>query len=316
MAEATGAEVIPAGRAFWEYARKNPSAVMFEDMQHPSETGATVIAQCFYDTLHAYNTYNKTVAFSQKTLNIPATNSVQLQVTAPEGSVLSFSSSDTKVAEISADGVVTGKVYGIADVYVKDEKGNTGKCRVKVGFSDIIEGVTTPAVFKTVTWGVENGIISGFNGGESFGPERSCTRAQFVTFLWRLAGRPSSSGSVSFTDVNSSMSDYKPIRWAVSAGIIVGYHDGTFRPSNTVTRRQVAVMLWRWHGRTEPTITGSKFSDMSESDSSYRAVMWGEETGVIRGSNGQFMPSQECLRRQVITFFYRYARSFIDTRLP
>ena len=38
---------------------------------------------------------------------------------------------------------------------------------------------------EAIRWAVENGITKGIGGG-LFGPDSSCTRAQIVTFLWRM----------------------------------------------------------------------------------------------------------------------------------
>ena len=159
---------------------------------------------------------------------------------------------------------------------------------------------------KPVYWASENGYVQGYKNG-NFGPKDNCTRSQFVVILWRMAGRPSSGRSNPFSDVNSSMSAYKAILWAVNSGIIKGYSDGTFRPGNPVTRAQVVTMLWRKAGR--PSASGSGFPDVNSSMSAYRAIMWASGRKVVKGySNGRFGPSDDCTRAQIVTMFYRYAR--------
>ena len=102
------------------------------------------------------------------------------------------------------------------------------------------------------------------------------------------------------------------LQWAQEQGIVVGYKDGTFRPDNTVTRRQVAVMLWRYQGRPGAS-EDLRFADVCKGDSAYKAIRWEAEAGVIKGSkdaagNAVFKPDDKCLRRQIVTFLYRYAR--------
>lgn len=48
-----------------------------------------------------------------------------------------------------------------------------------------------------------------------------------------------------FSDVNPSNGFYDAILWAASKGIVGGYADKTFRPTNSVTRAQFCVMLSR-----------------------------------------------------------------------
>lgn len=53
-------------------------------------------------------------------------------------------------------------------------------------FTDVTENCY---FYKPVLWSVEHGITQGITE-TTFGPERSCTRAQAVTFLWRAYGCP------------------------------------------------------------------------------------------------------------------------------
>ena len=57
---------------------------------------------------------------------------------------------------------------------------------------------------------------------------------------------------IHFADVPDTDKGYKAITWAANNGYIYGYSDGTFRPDEPVTRRQLQVELWRMAGRPEP----------------------------------------------------------------
>ena len=48
-----------------------------------------------------------------------------------------------------------------------------------------------------------------------------------------------------FTDVTQNMSDYKAIQYCAEHGYIKGYKDGTYRPSDPVTRGQLATVIYR-----------------------------------------------------------------------
>ena len=43
--------------------------------------------------------------------------------------------------------------------------------------------------FTPAYWGASNNIVYGYSNG-TFGPAKECTRAQMVTFIWRIAGKP------------------------------------------------------------------------------------------------------------------------------
>jgi len=171
-------------------------------------------------------------------------------------------------------------------------------------FSDVTD--TSSSIYRPVYWAVDRGLIKGFDDG-TFRPEDSCTREQFVVMIWRLAGKPVSAADVNFTDIDSSRSTYRAVRWAVEQGIIKGFSDGTFAPEETVTRQQVAIMLWRMAG--EPSFTEeADFDDVSGSGAGYKSVQWGAEAGLIKGfADGTFRPEEECLRQQIVIFLYRYA---------
>ena len=75
-------------------------------------------------------------------------------------------------------------------------------------------------------------------------------RAAMITNLWKLAGKPSSTGTLSFTDVKKSASYYKALRWAVRTGIVK--NGKTFKPTSKVTRQQLTVYYWKYAGSPTP----------------------------------------------------------------
>ena len=151
-------------------------------------------------------------------------------------------------------------------------------------------------------------ITSGFDATH-FGPQKACTRAQVVTFLWRAAGCPEPTGSIDvFKDASDIAAPFrKAVAWAVEKGITTGYEDSTFRPNDSVTRAQFVTFLWRYEGR--PVSSGSidGFKDAADIAAPYRdAVAWAVEKGVTTGYNdGTFRPNAVCPRWAVVLFMYR-----------
>ena len=91
-------------------------------------------------------------------------------------------------------------------------------------------------------WAVANGVSDGENANGYV------TREQFATMLWRYAGEPASSYSLSaYTDA-ASVSDWAQtaMAWAVEHGIITGMTDTTIEPQGTAIRAQCAAMLMRF----------------------------------------------------------------------
>lgn len=92
------------------------------------------------------------------------------------------------------------------------------------------------------SWAMANGVSDGENASGYV------TREQLATMLWRYAGEPASSYSLSaFTDADSVSSWAEPaMRWAVENGIITGVTESTLVPQGTATRAQCAAMLMRF----------------------------------------------------------------------
>ena len=141
----------------------------------------------------------------------------------------------------------------------------------------------------------------------TFMPDRVCTRAHVVTFLWRANGCPEPKSTTNtFKDVPNGKYYTKAVLWAAEQGITTGYADGTFRPDAECTRAQVVTFLWRANGSPKPERTDNPFKDVSSSAYYAKAVLWALETGVTTGKTATaFNPDGECTRAHVVTFLYR-----------
>ena len=156
----------------------------------------------------------------------------------------------------------------------------------------------------------------------TFAPNAFCTRAQVVTFLWRVAGKPElaedETPQVRFTDVNENGYYYKAMLWAIKNGITYGMSDTTFCPNANCTRAQVVTFLWRAAGQPElaeqPEV---KFTDVNENGFYYTPMLWAIENNVTNGmSIYTFAPNSECNRAQVVTFLWRSRDLFAQPEDP
>lgn len=99
------------------------------------------------------------------------------------------------------------------------------------------------------------------------------------------------------------------VKWAIGAGIVPTFADGTFRPKSPSTRAQVAVALWGLAGR--PTdVPPSGLADVPP-DASYRAAVdWAVDRRVIpRRTDGTFRPERSVRRATVALALWRSAGS-------
>ena len=97
---------------------------------------------------------------------------------------------------------------------------------------------------KAVLWAYENGITTG-TSQNNFSPEDTVTRAQFVTFLWRLEGKNSTSAGNPFIDVPRGQYYYDAVLWAYKEGITTGTSSTTFEPDSNCLRQEVVTFLYR-----------------------------------------------------------------------
>lgn len=99
-----------------------------------------------------------------------------------------------------------------------------------------------------VLWAAEYGITTGTDG-RHFSPDKACTRAEVVTFLWR-SHFPTEvvMDGAGFRDVNAWDYYWLPVNWAVKEGITTGTGEDTFSPDMVCTRSQVVTFLYRYFG--------------------------------------------------------------------
>ncbi|MCI5649147.1 MAG: S-layer homology domain-containing protein [Fusicatenibacter sp.] len=98
--------------------------------------------------------------------------------------------------------------------------------------------------YKAVLWAYENGITSGVTQ-TTFCPNSVVDRGEVVTFLWRAEGKPGSTITNPFTDVESGTYYYEAVLWAYENGITSGVTETQFKPKNPCTRAQVVTFLYR-----------------------------------------------------------------------
>ena len=112
-----------------------------------------------------------------------------------------------------------------------------------------------------------------------------------------------------FADVSESNYYYDAVLWAVENGVTNGTTDTTFSPDMTVSRSQMVTFLWRAYG--SPEATGENpFTDVSESEYYYDAVLWAAANGITVGTTDTtFSPEDPVTRAQAVTFQWRAAGS-------
>lgn len=144
-----------------------------------------------------------------------------------------------------------------------------------------------------------------FNGetDTSFAPNKAMDRAMVVTVLYNIENRPAT-GSPSFSDVPQGKYYTSPVAWAAGNKIVSGYEDNTFRPTNKISRQELATMLYNYAKYKKMNVSASgnvtAFKD-HDKISSYAgtSMSWAVGAGIIGGiGDGLLDPTGEATRAQ------------------
>ena len=158
---------------------------------------------------------------------------------------------------------------------------------------------------EAVAWALANGITNG-TSETTFSPEKTVTRAEAVTFLWRAAGSPKVLGENPFADVSEADFYYQAVLWAVEAGITNGVDAEHFAPYATATRAQIVTFLHRSNGIQTAAFAENPFTDVVSGDWFYTPVLWAVENGITTGVTADLFDADgQCSRAQLVTFLYR-----------
>ena len=166
--------------------------------------------------------------------------------------------------------------------------------------------------YDAVKWAVNQKVTTG-TGAYTFSPDKTCTRAEIVTFLYRAAGGSTQSSyyyTNPFTDVGSSMGSdfYNAILWAVNKGITTGTSKTTFSPNKTCTRAEIVTFLYRYAGNNATGYYSNPFTDVKQTTHApyYNAILWAVGKGITTGTTATtFSPDKTCTRGEAVTFLYR-----------
>ncbi len=184
----------------------------------------------------------------------------------------------------------------------------------KTTYLDVDDAIwySTPIAFCQ-----QHTLMDGVNKG-SFQPEAPLTRAVLAEALYRLEGSALEAAGTEnnqdeeppFTDVTVDHPNFAAIRWAKANGVVNGYPDGTFRPEASITREEIAVLLWT--NRGQESAAQSPYTDRADiSDWALTAVEWAYGAKMMSGNtDGTFLPQNNTTRAEGATIIMNYAQAY------
>ena len=140
------------------------------------------------------------------------------------------------------------------------------------------------------------------------------TRGMIATILYRMEGEPAVKNASSFKDVADGMFYTKAVAWAAANGIVNGYADGTFQPDQTISREQMAAILYRYAQYKGCDVSvGEDTNILSYTDAAQvaeyaiPAFQWAVGAEIINGTTASTLsPKGSATRGQVAAILHRY----------
>ncbi|MBQ3556543.1 MAG: DUF4886 domain-containing protein [Oscillospiraceae bacterium] len=135
--------------------------------------------------------------------------------------------------------------------------------------------------YDAAKYAVENNIMAGYNA-TTFGPNDKLSRAMVVQMLYNKEGKPDLNGATNnFTDVPATEWFNNAVTWGASKSVVSGFGGNVFKPNESVTLEQVAVILHNYSGK--PAGNGELSDIGAHSDWAADALKWAVEQGLFDG---------------------------------
>lgn len=163
--------------------------------------------------------------------------------------------------------------------------------------------------YDPVRYAFENGLMNGVSE-TLFAPESDITRAMFVTVLHRMEGATEAAEGYTFDDVSSDAYYSEAVAWASENGIVEGFSAEEFGPDISITREQMAAIIYRYARYKGYDLTASYMPGYSDAESiseyAREAVAWAADKGVMNGNDDNtFAPLANSTRAQAAAVFER-----------
>ena len=174
--------------------------------------------------------------------------------------------------------------------------------------------------------GIDFVLKSGLFYGTSdttFEPDGEMTRAMLVTVLYRLEGQPKPTTENPFSDVAAGTWYTDAVIWAAENKIVNGIGGDLFDPDGSVTREQMAAILYRYSVFKGLTMTQGAFAmtypdEAGISAYALEAMRWANAEKLINGTelDGTVYldPQGSATRAQVAAILMRYVQNVLSNR--
>lgn len=195
-------------------------------------------------------------------------------------------------------------VYGEVGEYKYTVPGSSDKAGgiTRRGSSSSVKGRTYTKDIFGVEHKSHTAYIKGYSDG-TVRPNETITREEIAEILYRISNDAAfiTAGGNKFSDVAADRWSAAAIEFMTEKGVITGYEDGSFRPSDNLTRAEFAALVSRFanlYNGGEIT----KYKDVDDTLWAYRSIMALTNAKLMNGyEDGSFRPENNITRAEVMT---------------
>ena len=159
---------------------------------------------------------------------------------------------------------------------------------------------------KEIMFLAEKGWISGYLDG-TYKPNKPITRAQAAKIISNFLELTPTNEKISFSDVDQNHWAFDVVNLVAQHKIMNGLGDGRFAPNATITRAQMAQILYN-AGFYSQSINNqmNSFTDVDHNHWAYVAIETMKQEGILNGyADGRFGPNDSVSRAQIAAIIYR-----------
>lgn len=224
-----------------------------------------------------------------------------------------------EIADVLVDGKSIGAVSSYTFESVKEAHNITATFKKIAAITNpFADANSSDWFYNSILYVCNRGLMTGTTA-DTFSPHTGMTRAMAVTVLYRLSGDIGSYANA-FTDISSGSLYERTTAWAAANGIANGTGNGRFAPNSTITREQLAVMLYNYAKYMGYDVSvGENTNILSYNDAlgiseyAYAALQWACGAGILEGdTNGNLNPQSFANRAEVATMLQRFIENLTD----
>jgi hypothetical protein len=161
--------------------------------------------------------------------------------------------------------------------------------------------------YEAIIYLQENDILHGYGDG-TFKPEKEVNRAEFLKIIIEGSGIETDKEDISlpFTDIDLTQWYVPYIKKAYAEGWVVGYDDGTFKPSQSINKVESLKILGEvqeWDLQTQ--IYQPPFQDTPSQEWYTKYIAYAQDHNYLEETGSYFYPADLMTRASISEIIYR-----------